>query len=261
MAHCRDEHRHGLRGRHDVHFGDLPGSAGWRTVMMIGSAAYALRFFLFAFSLFQAVALPTLALHGVAFASSSLRFFTFVGEFFPKNAQTSAQGLFTLLFAGIGPFAGNNLGAFLKTQFTSRRHDELHACLHDSGDHRGAGDDRDVLLLPSAAESRGTGSSTCHRLTCRRMPCVARSGMRPAVPQSAGPSNDVFAPACFNRQFEFDGYEASLVCSVIRRVEFRNYDVPFVHGLGAFFTDKPRDFKNDTDTATIPYSCHRSGGT
>ncbi len=92
---------------------------GWRTVMMIGSAAYALRFFLFAFAPFQAVALPTLALHGVAFAFFFAALFIFVGEFFPKNAQTSAQGLFTLLFAGIGPFAGNNLGAFLKTQFTT----------------------------------------------------------------------------------------------------------------------------------------------
>ena len=94
-------------------------SLGWRTVMMIGSTAYALRFFLFSIAPIQAVVLPTLALHGVAFAFFFAALFIFVGEFFPKNAQNSAQGLFTLLFAGIGPFAGNHLGAFLKTQFTT----------------------------------------------------------------------------------------------------------------------------------------------
>ena len=57
---------------------------------MIGSAAYALRFFLFAFS-----AVPGGRTPDPCFARGRLRVllrcaFTFVGEFFPKNAQTSA---------------------------------------------------------------------------------------------------------------------------------------------------------------------------
>src|SRR5207237_135526 len=42
----------------------------------------------------------------------------FVDEFFPKDARSSAQGLFNVLILGVGPFVGNFLGARLGIKFT-----------------------------------------------------------------------------------------------------------------------------------------------
>ena len=45
--------------------------------------------------------------------------YIFVDEFFPKDARSSAQGLFNFLILGLGPFVGNFAGGQLEAAFTT----------------------------------------------------------------------------------------------------------------------------------------------
>ena len=90
---------------------------GWRNVMVLGILAYTLRYFLFALAPSPLVAIPTIALHGVGFAFFFAALFIFVDEFFPKDARSSAQGLFNLLFVGVGPMVGIFLAEKLEDLF------------------------------------------------------------------------------------------------------------------------------------------------
>jgi len=44
-------------------------------------------------------------LHGICYAFFFATLYIFVDEFFPKDARTSAQGLFNFLILGLGPIA------------------------------------------------------------------------------------------------------------------------------------------------------------
>jgi MFS family permease len=46
-------------------------------------------------------------LHGVCYAFFFATVYIFVDEFFPKDARTSAQGLFNVLILGLGPLVAN----------------------------------------------------------------------------------------------------------------------------------------------------------
>jgi hypothetical protein len=82
-------------------------SLGWRKTMTWGVLGHAVRF-----ALFAAAPTPTLVvvinlLHGVCYAFFFATVYIFVDDFFPKDARSSAQGLFNLLILGLGPFAAN----------------------------------------------------------------------------------------------------------------------------------------------------------
>jgi nucleoside transporter len=82
-------------------------SLGWRKTMTLGVLGHAVRF-----AVFAAAPSPTLVvvinlLHGVCYAFFFATVYIFVDEFFPKDARSSAQGLFNLLILGLGPFAAN----------------------------------------------------------------------------------------------------------------------------------------------------------
>src|SRR5207244_12804840 len=47
------------------------------------------------------------AVHGICYAFFFATVYIFVDEFFPKDARSSAQGLFNFLILGIGPFVAN----------------------------------------------------------------------------------------------------------------------------------------------------------
>ena len=49
-------------------------------------------------------------LHGICYAFFFATVYIFVDEFFPKDARSSAQGLFNFLILGLGPFVGNSSG-------------------------------------------------------------------------------------------------------------------------------------------------------
>jgi nucleoside transporter len=92
---------------------------GWRKTMMIGIMGHAIRFALFALAPLPGLAVAINMLHGVCYAFFFATVYIFVDEFFPKDARTSAQGLFNFLIFGFGPFVANfvwpQLGAKLTT--------------------------------------------------------------------------------------------------------------------------------------------------
>jgi nucleoside transporter len=92
-------------------------SLGWRKTMTLGVLGHAVRFAVFAAAPSPALVVIINVLHGVCYAFFFATVYIFVDEFFPKDARSSAQGLFNLLILGLGPFAANfawtELGAVL----------------------------------------------------------------------------------------------------------------------------------------------------
>jgi nucleoside transporter len=82
-------------------------SLGWRTTMTLGVLGHALRFAVFAFAPSPEVVIAINVLHGVCYAFFFATVYIFVDEFFPKDARSSAQGLFNFLILGLGPFVAN----------------------------------------------------------------------------------------------------------------------------------------------------------
>jgi predicted MFS family arabinose efflux permease len=91
---------------------------GWRYTMVIGVLGHAVRFSVFAFFPEPVPAVLVNLLHGICYAFFFATVYIFVDEFFPKDARSSAQGLFNLLILGAGPLAGNFLGGRLGAIFT-----------------------------------------------------------------------------------------------------------------------------------------------
>jgi nucleoside transporter len=92
---------------------------GWRYTMAVGILGHAARFAVFALFPFAAVAIVANLLHGICYAFFFATVYIFVDEFFPKDARSSAQGLFNFLILGLGPFVGNFIWALLgKTYLT-----------------------------------------------------------------------------------------------------------------------------------------------
>ncbi len=90
---------------------------GWRTTMIIGVLGHAMRFAVFAFAPFPFLAITVNVLHGICYAFFFATVYIFVDEFFPKDARSSAQGLFNFLILGLGPFVGNFIWAYLGERF------------------------------------------------------------------------------------------------------------------------------------------------
>jgi nucleoside transporter len=90
---------------------------GWRYTMVIGILGHAVRFLVFAYFPFALPAILVNVLHGICYAFFFATVYIFVDEFFPKDARSSAQGLFNMLILGVGPFVGNFLGARLGIVF------------------------------------------------------------------------------------------------------------------------------------------------
>jgi nucleoside transporter len=82
---------------------------GWRWTMILGILGHTARFAVFAFFPQAVPAILVNVLHGICYAFFFATVYIFVDEFFPKDARSSAQGLFNFLILGFGPFVGNNL--------------------------------------------------------------------------------------------------------------------------------------------------------
>ena len=109
---------------------------GWRYTMVIGILGHAARFAVFAMAPqllegteattvlgmtpLQWVAVSINVLHGICYAFFFATVYIFVDEFFPKDARSSAQGLFNFLILGLGPFVGNFVWLWLGEKFTVR---------------------------------------------------------------------------------------------------------------------------------------------
>lgn len=91
---------------------------GWRYTMIIGVLGHAVRFAVFALFPDPYMAVVVNVLHGICYAFFFATLYMFVDEFFPKDARTSAQGLFNLLIFGLGPIASRFVWQGLQDQFT-----------------------------------------------------------------------------------------------------------------------------------------------
>jgi nucleoside transporter len=90
---------------------------GWRFTMVIGILGHAARFAVFAFLPYTVPAVTINVLHGICYAFFFATVYIFVDEFFPKDARSSAQGLFNFLILGAGPFVANFVCARLGAIF------------------------------------------------------------------------------------------------------------------------------------------------
>jgi nucleoside transporter len=84
---------------------------GWKKTMLIGVFGQALRFFIYSVSGPNQAWLVILSnlIHGLCYAFFFATVYIFVDDHFPKDARTSAQGLFNFLIVGMGPLVGNFL--------------------------------------------------------------------------------------------------------------------------------------------------------
>jgi MFS family permease len=92
------------------------------------------------------VAVAVNVLHGICYAFFFATVYIFVDEFFPKDARSSAQGLFNLLILGVGPLVGNYVGPILGTYFTKAA---------EAGGTDGVINFRSMFLIPSFAALAG----------------------------------------------------------------------------------------------------------
>jgi nucleoside transporter len=92
---------------------------GWRATMVIGVLGHAARFTVFALYPEAWAAITVNILHGICYAFFFATVYIFVDEFFPKDARSSAQGLFNFLILGLGPLVGNFAGGQLEALFTN----------------------------------------------------------------------------------------------------------------------------------------------
>jgi MFS family permease len=91
---------------------------GWRATMILGILAHVVRFAVFAFfPQCTTLIVMVFILHGVCYAFFFATVYIFVDEFFPKDARSSAQGLFNVMILGLGPVACNTLCPFLTRRF------------------------------------------------------------------------------------------------------------------------------------------------
>src|SRR3954447_14667786 len=90
---------------------------GWRWTMIIGILGHAARFGVFAFFPDPTLAVLVNVLHGICYAFFFATVYIFVDEFFPKDARSSAQGLFNALILGLGPIVTNIVSPKLGAMF------------------------------------------------------------------------------------------------------------------------------------------------
>jgi MFS family permease len=90
---------------------------GWRFTMVVGIMGHAARFAVFAFVQNPYAAVSVNVLHGICYAFFFATLYIFVDEVFPKDARTSAQGLFNFLILGLGPIAARFVWHTLKDMY------------------------------------------------------------------------------------------------------------------------------------------------
>ncbi len=80
---------------------------GWRVTMLVGILGHVIRFAVYAFLPIPALIVGVQVLHGICYAFFFATVYIFVDAYFPKDARTSAQGLFNVMILGVGALAAN----------------------------------------------------------------------------------------------------------------------------------------------------------
>jgi nucleoside transporter len=93
---------------------------GWRLTMIVGILGHVVRFGVFAFFPGEtALIILVFILHGICYAFFFAAVYIFVDEYFPKDARSSAQGLFNVMILGVGVIAANTLCPKLMADYTA----------------------------------------------------------------------------------------------------------------------------------------------
>ena len=93
-------------------------SLGWRYTMVLGILGHTARFAVFALVPNPYCAVAVNVLHGICYAFFFATLYILVDEVFPKDARTSAQGLFNFLILGAGPIAARYTWPALEKAYT-----------------------------------------------------------------------------------------------------------------------------------------------
>src|SRR6185436_2829901 len=93
---------------------------GWRYTMILGILGHTARFAVFALVPNPYCAVAVNVLHGICYAFFFATLYILVDEVFPKDARTSAQGLFNFLILGLGPIASRYIWPALQREYTSK---------------------------------------------------------------------------------------------------------------------------------------------
>lgn len=91
---------------------------GWRYTMTLGILGHTVRFAVFALVPNPYCAVAVNVLHGICYAFFFATLYILVDEVFPKDARTSAQGLFNFLILGLGPIAARYTWPALERAYT-----------------------------------------------------------------------------------------------------------------------------------------------
>ena len=87
---------------------------GWRTTMIVGILGHAARFAVYAFFPQHAgLIVAVQVLHGICYAFFFATVYIFVDAYFPKDARSSAQGLFNVMILGLGALLANSICPYL----------------------------------------------------------------------------------------------------------------------------------------------------
>jgi len=94
---------------------------GWKWTMVFGILGHAARFAVYAFFPQHAsMIILVQILHGICYAFFFATVYIFVEEFFPKDARSSAQGLFNVMILGVGALIA---ATFCPMLFSAMTHD------------------------------------------------------------------------------------------------------------------------------------------
>ena len=87
---------------------------GWRTTLIVGILGHTARFAVYAFfPQHQGLIILVQVLHGICYAFFFATVYIFVDAYFPKDARSSAQGLFNVMILGIGALVANSICPWL----------------------------------------------------------------------------------------------------------------------------------------------------
>lgn len=87
---------------------------GWKITMIVGVLGHAARFAVYSyFPQFPWLIILIQVLHGICYAFFFATVYIFVDEFLPKDARSSAQGLFNVMILGVGALLANAICPYL----------------------------------------------------------------------------------------------------------------------------------------------------
>ncbi|MBN8248975.1 MAG: MFS transporter, partial [Verrucomicrobia bacterium] len=87
---------------------------GWRTTLMVGILGHTARFAVYAlFPQHKELIILVQILHGICYAFFFATVYIFVDAYFPKDARSSAQGLFNVMILGVGALVANSICPWL----------------------------------------------------------------------------------------------------------------------------------------------------